>query len=243
MFDKVNLEKALHSVRKEREDNLGQSLALSGFKAMFEADWERESEIRQTIQKGSIDHNLLDGSKLPESRKFELEDVKKLCVKYRLRFLSTKHFNKEIPAEAISAIKGVEDRVGAKITSLSIAAPAAMFNLTDVNTDPLLFAPLEDGRFYLIHKWGGDLSWFRSLIYWPMAKLSNLMITIFSISLIFSAVLPTSFFSNQELAYFNFYRVAFLIWNVAFMSGMISYFWFATNRKFSVNAWNSKHFN
>lgn len=42
-----------------------------------------------------------------------------------------------------------------------IAAPATSFKLQDRPIDPLLFCELGDGQFYLVHKWGNDLSVFR----------------------------------------------------------------------------------
>jgi len=243
MFDQVNLEKALHGIRKERLNTSEQDVVLSEVKSLFEADWEKEQNIYSTLTAGAIDAHLPEGHRLDESRIFAIEDIKKLCIKYRLRFLSTKHFEKPFPQEAIQAIKQTEKLSEESITAFMIAAPASMFKLSDVNKDPLLFAPLADGRFYLIHQWGGDMSAMRSVLYWPLAKLSNLLITVVLFSFLLSAVLPTAWLSPFTTSYFNFYRVAFFVWNIAFFSGMISYFWFATHQKFSVHAWNSKYFN
>lgn len=43
-----------------------------------------------------------------------------------------------------------------------IAAPSESFELQDRPVDPLLFCRLDDNNFYLVHKWGNDLSVFRS---------------------------------------------------------------------------------
>jgi hypothetical protein len=244
MFGSVNIESALKSIRTERlkKSNTEDSV-LKGFKQLFEAEWEKENDITKRLALGVSDVTLLNGSGLPEHRKYGLRDIEKLCVKYRLRFLSTKHFKNEIPREAVAAVKQVEKTSGQTIKAFMIAAPAPMFNLTDANKDPLLFAPLEDGRFYLVHQWGKDLSPLRSILFWPLAQLSNLLITILALSLVLSAILPTGMFTKLELGYFNFYRIAFLAWNVAFLSGVVSYFWFVTHQKFSAQAWRNKFFN
>lgn len=44
-----------------------------------------------------------------------------------------------------------------------IAAPATSFELQDRPIDPLLFCELGDGQFYLVHKWGNDLSVWRRM--------------------------------------------------------------------------------
>jgi len=243
MFDKVNLEKALRGLRDESNAKVESEMVLSEFKSLFEADWEREQRIAKNISAGAVSDELLPSRNLAEDRIFELRDIKKLCLTYRLRFLSTRQFKNEIPGEALAEAKRAEEMAGSEIKAFMIAAPASAFKLQDANKDPLLFAPLEDGRFYLIHQWGGDISAFRKFVFKPLEKPLNLLITILAVSLVLSAILPTSAFTSAELGYINFYRVGFFGWNVAFLSGMVSYFWFATNQKFSVNAWNNKHFN
>jgi hypothetical protein len=243
MFEQVNLEKALRKVREERDAKLHQESTLEGFKSLFDAEWERDKRLQSTLGKGVTAADLLPAAHLDADRMYDLKDIRDLCLTYRLRFLSTKHFKKEFPREALERSKQTEAAAGQEIKAFMIAAPAPMFHLEDCNADPLLFAPLDNGKFYLIHKWGSDLSFFRKFIYWPFQKLGNLVLTIFAISLVLSAAIPTSAFSSFDLGYFNFYRVAFFVWNVAFMAGFTSYFWFATNQKFSVQAWNSKHFN
>jgi len=192
---------------------------------------------------GAVSDELLAPINLSEDRIYELKDIKKLCLTYRLRFLSTRYFKNDIPREALAEAKKIEEAVGSEIKAFMIAAPASAFKLQDANKDPLLFAPLDDGRFYLIHQWGKDISAFRKFVFKPLEKPFNLLMTILCVSLILSAILPTSVFTSADLGYINFYRLGFFAWNVAFLSGMVSYFWFATNQKFSVNAWNNKHFN
>jgi hypothetical protein len=242
MFNKVNLEDALYRAREERR-NAESEVVLEQFRDLFLADWEKERRIKNVIEKGCTSDELIDPYGLTEDRIFQLEHIKELAIKYRLRFLSTKHFKKDFPQEAISKIKEIENTAGQEVSALMILAPASMYKLQDANTDPLLFAPLADGRFYLIHQWGGDLSWYRAVLAWPLAKLPNLIATIAAISMLIALAMPVSIMSAESDRYFNFYRIAFFAWNILFISGFASYFWFATHQKFSVNAWNSKHFN
>lgn len=243
MFDRVNLEKALKDMREERKNNVEGEAVLSEFKSLFEADWEREQRVHDTVQAGAVSSDLLPAKNLEEERIFELEEIKKLCQTYRLRFLSTRYFKNEIPREGILRIKSTEERAGAEIKSFMIAAPASLFKLQDVNKDPLLFAPLSDGSFYLIHKWGGDVSALRRMMCSPLKTPAHLLATVIGLSVLLSAVVPTTMLAGADAAYFNFYRFAFLAWNIVFLSGMVSYFWFASNMKFSAHAWNDKHFN
>lgn len=240
MFEKIDLERELRKMSSEEKKN--QTQTLLGFKALFQTEWERENEISEVLSKGAVNSNLLSGKNLKEENIFELDDIKKLCIEYRLRFLSTRYFKPEFPIEAFREIKNVEEQTGEKISAFMIMAPSGMFKLEDANKDPLLFTPLEDGRFYLIHKWGSDLSPFRKAMAWPFKNLVNLVSSIFILSFAVAAVIPIDMLSNNN-DFFSFYRAAFAVWNVIFLSGMVSFFWFALHQKFSACAWNDSTFN
>lgn len=97
---------------------------------------------------------LLLKDKLSINKVYSEESIKQICIKYRLRFLDSKHFKAEYPYEALHQIKEFEQTHQVKIQHFKIIAPYDMFQLTDVNEDPLLFAQLSDNNFYLLHKWG-----------------------------------------------------------------------------------------
>jgi len=236
----VNLEEELKSLRsKERSQ---QESTLTSFKELFQADWEREQAILSKLQQGAQSAELLSPANLPSDRIFNLAEIKKLCVQYRLRFLSTKYFNKDYPQEALTKIKETETLAGQKIEAFAILAPSSMFKLEDANKDPLLFAPLNDGRFYLIHQWGGELNRARKIMSWPTKTLANLLITLTTLSVILAGIIPTNWLLPAG-DYFNFYRFGFVAFNMIFLTAIVSYFWLALNQKFSVEAWNSSTFN
>ena len=242
MFDKVNLEEELKTLRKR--ENAKSEAVLASFKHLFKAEWEYDQEILSRLNQGALNSNLIEPRKLDQSRIYSLKEIKRLCIEYRLRFLSTKYFKKNFPADALAEIKKTEEIAGDKIEAFAMIAPSAMFKLEDSNKDPLLFAPLSDGRFYLIHKWGSDLSSSRKILAWPSKTLVNLLISISVLSLFLAAIIPNEWLVNTENAsYFNFYRIAFVGFNAIFFSGVISYFWLVLNQKFSVEAWNSSTFN
>jgi hypothetical protein len=240
MFTKVNLKEALNEIR-ERDQREGERL-ISTVNDWFKADWEKDQEVLAAIKAGATSGELPEANGLCASRIFTYSQIRELCVNYRLRFLSTRHFKGEIPREAIAEVKKAEQVTQCSIDSFMIAAPAMLFTLSDSNSDPLLFIPLNDGTFYLAHQWGGDLAWYRRWLYWPVASLPNLVLTVVGVSILLAAFVPTHII-GRELSYFNFYRFAFLAWCVVFLSGMTSYFWFAMGSKFSTHAWRSRFFN
>jgi len=241
MFDKVNLEKALVTEREGKRKS-SSSQVLDQFKGLFRAEWENDTRILETISKGCISAELPSHEGLDEHRIFDLNSIRNLCIKYRLRFLSTKQFKGRIPRETFAEIKATEKIVGKRLDAFMVAAPASLFQLEDSNKDPLLFAPLQDGRFYLIHQWGKDLVWYRKLINWPLTSPLTLLTTIIGIGFLITSLIPTSLLSTNG-DFFNFMRIVALGWIVVFLLGIASYFWFTSHGKFSIHAWNSKTFN
>jgi len=241
MFEKVNLERALQYERNVKKDN-SENQILSQFKSLFEAEWEKDQRVLQTINKGATSSRLPSANQLSEERIFDRDSIKTLCIKYRLRFLSTKQFRGKIPPSAVSSIKDTERQVGQNLEAFMIAAPSKLFKLEDSNKDPLLFAPLEDGRFYLVDKWGDDLVWYRKIINWPLTSPLTLLTAVISFSVLVTALIPSSMLSSTG-EFFSFMRLVALGWNIIFLLGITSYLWFASHAKFSIHAWNSKTFN
>ena len=92
----------------------------------------------------------------PDTLNFET--IEKIAIKHRLRFLPTKFFKNQIPQEAIFKIKEIEKSNSTEIKKFFILAPSSAFDLEDCNKDPLLFIPLKNNQYYMVHKWGSDLS-------------------------------------------------------------------------------------
>lgn len=70
---------------------------------------------------------------------FSLDDIKSLCIDYRLRFLDYSYFKNSIATEAIDKIKNLEEEYDIKFKEFKIVAPAKVFRLK--NTDDPLFLP------------------------------------------------------------------------------------------------------
>jgi hypothetical protein len=127
-----------------------------------------------------------------EQNSYSLEDIEKVCVKYRLRFLDSGYFKPGFPPEAIQKISSFENKYQVKIPGFKIIAPSGVFDLQDINQDPLLFAPLGNDRFYLVHKWGCDLAWYRGLMSWPLKNFKNFFLTLVIAAAVIALSFPTS---------------------------------------------------
>ena len=174
---------------------------------------------------------------LDKNRIYHINQIKKVCIDYRLRFLDIKYFKNKIPAEASNQIEILEKVHNNSISDFKIMAPSKLFRLIRKD-DPLLFAPLGNGYFYLVHKWGNDLKPLRKILMWPLKNIKNLFITIFSLTLILTLITPQNLFTKNPspstfwlLYFFNLKAVMFVFFFYAISMG----------KNFSKFIWNNKY--
>jgi len=191
-----------------------------------------EGASRESLN--SFDPDLLDSGKI-----FHIEQIKKICIDYRLRFLDSKLFKGAIPEEAISKIRLLENEHRIELTGFKILAPSKMFKLKDKD-DPMLFAPIGNGYYYLIHKWGTDLHPLRRLLMWPFKNIVNLALFILLISYFLTLMIPGGLFSKSNsmgefaiLFFFMFKSIA----------AVVIFYGFAHGKNFSNAIWNSRYVN
>ncbi|NEN25582.1 hypothetical protein G3O08_18985 [Cryomorpha ignava] len=241
MFENINLKAELFKIRENKaQQEIDET--LEAFKDLFRADWEKENRINQNLSNGSKAYYFPNSTNLDSDKIFDISAIKRLCIKYRLRFLPTKYFKANFPIEAMRAIKDTEQEHHTEIKNFMIIAPSALFKLEDANKDPLLFVPLENNKFYLIHQWGNDLSWYRRFMAWPLKSFSKLVSSIVFLSILTASLIP-GFVISSSVNYFSFGRLLFAIWLMLSISAIVSFLWFTLNQKFSKDAWNSHTFN
>ena len=124
---------------------------------------------------------------------YTIEDIKNLCIKYRLRFLPSKLFKGNIDGEVLEKMQAFEDsdmfrtkihKEGSQNeTYYYIVAPSKSFELQKKPKDPLLFCYAGDGLWYLVCKWGNDLS-FTRLIYGTITKYLKFSLSIGILSIL-----------------------------------------------------------
>ena len=95
--------------------------------------------------------NQFDVDHLERDRIFHIDDIKKTCIDFRLRFLDSKYFKNTIPQAAFDEINHLNTLHNTRLGNYEIMAPSKLFKLENTD-DPLLFAPIGNGYYYLIHK-------------------------------------------------------------------------------------------
>ena len=181
--------------------------------------------------------NEFNLNKLKNENIFHINTIKSTCVDYRLRFLDIKYFKGEIPLEAIEKIKQMEIDHNKKLNSFKIMAPSIMFRLKKTD-DPLLFIPIGSNYFYLIHKWGNDLSPLRKIRMWPFRSITNLLLTLLFLSYFVTLITPISIFTKNPNS--SGFWILFLFMFKALVS-IVLFLGVALGKNFNPKIWNSKY--
>lgn len=191
-------------------------------------------------QKEEVVHNYFKLQKKDLKHVFHIDDIKKMCIDYRLRFLSTYYFKGDIPHEAISKIKDLERNHETSYKGFKIMAPSKLFKLSNAD-DPLLFIPINEKYYYLVHKWGSDLQWYRKGWAWCFKSFENLLVTCLVVSLLVTVLIPKGVFFPAQNP-----RVGFLLKFLFMFKSVVAiviYYAFSKGKNFNTEIWNSKYFN
>lgn len=154
-------------------------------------------------------------------------------------------YKEDLPYEVIAKTRQFEASHETHIESFKIMAPKRFFTLEDRYKDPLLFAPIGNGFYYLIAKWGNDLSWKRKLTALPKRNIITVLASLGIIATLISFCLPAAVFHFYGIEDFRIttYRVGLSIHLLIFFSMISIYVAFAFHLYPSNVDWDSKHFN
>lgn len=223
---------------RERDKNTSDTDILEQVARIFEEDQLRETNILQTLQGTAKDSlNNFDIDLLERDNIFHIKQIEKICVNYRLRFLDTKYFKGKYPKEALSQIKFLENKHSTTLGGFKIIAPSKMFVLEKAD-DPLLFAPMGNGYFYLIHKWGNDLHPLRKWLMWPYKSFENLIVGIILASLLATFLIPDGLFTKKQSMSQDIMVFFFMFKSIA---AVVLFYGFALGKNFNTAIWNSKY--
>ena len=186
-----------------------------------------------------VKENSFEYDKLESKRIYHINTIKNICIDYRLRFLDAKYFKGDIPTEAISQIKEIEKQHNTSLKGFKIMAPSKLFKLADKD-DPLLFAPIGNGYYYLIHKWGNDLHPLRKILAWPFKNIINLALVTMMVSFLITFLVPSGLFSKTDT---SAEFIMIFLFNFKMIGAIVIYYGFARGKNFNPAIWNSKYFN
>jgi len=236
LFKNTNIEEQLHKSKLQ----ISEEELINEVYDLLQKSSGNQKKIQKKLSGNTrtLENNfvldLLDTDKI-----FHIEQIKEICINYRLRFLDSKYFKGQIPAEAIDKIKELEQKHHIEIGGYKIIAPSKLFKLADKD-DPLLFAPLGNGYFYLIHKWGNDLHPLRRILVWPFKNVVNLSILVLLISFLTTLLVPNGLFSKNN-SQMEFLIIFFFMFKS--IAAVVIFYGFAMGKNFNPAIWNSRYFN
>jgi hypothetical protein len=234
---RTNIEERL---RRQRNKEISNVDLLEAVKSILQADDDKDAVVLKNLSTANdITSNDLDIDLLETDNIYHIDHIKEICIDYRLRFLDSKYFKGELPYEAISKIKQLEKQHQTELKGFKIIAPSKLFKLENAD-DPLLFAPIGNGYYYLIHKWGNDLNPFRKLLMLPFKNFENLVILTLIVSFLATLVVPNGLFSNKMGAA-EFWMIFFFMFKS--VAAVVIYYGFAAGKNFNNAIWDSKYFN
>ena len=237
LFHKTNIEEKL-SILKEK--TISEKEVLDQVYEILKRESQKEEHITKRLKdsKNSTTNTFIF-DELESHRIFHISQIQKICIDYRLRFLDSRYFKGKIPQKAISEVKRLEKIHRTEIKGFKIMAPSKLFKLEDKD-DPLLFAPIGNEYYYLIHKWGNDLHPLRKLLVWPFKSIVNLALTTLVISYFATLLVPNGLFSKSNTSA-EFWMIFFFMFKS--IGAVVIFYGFALGKNFNPAIWNSKYFN
>ncbi|TYP70386.1 hypothetical protein BD809_11350 [Aquimarina intermedia] len=237
MVPRTNLEKQLTKIRDKQytSHDWKSQVAL-----LFDQETIKTEKIVEKLTTvSSSSENNFDFEVLETSKIYHLDQIRKICIDYRLRFLDAKFFKGTIPYEAVTIIKDLEKTHNTSLNGFKIVAPSKLFKLENAD-DPLLFAPIGNDYFYLIHKWGKDLHPLRKFFMWFFKSFENLLFLTFLVSVLCTFMVPDGLFSKQQNTSTTIMVFLFVFKSIA---AVVLFYGFALGKNFNTAIWNSKYFN
>jgi hypothetical protein len=219
LLPRTNIEKALSKTREltqeAHESNLDLLIKSLDIKSL-----------------NAFDFDLLAADKI-----YHIDQIKKVSIDYRLRFLDLKYFKNKLPQEALEKIQELETAHDTQMGSFKIMAPSALFRLEKTD-DPLLFVPLGRDYYYLVHKWGNDLHPLRKVLMWPFKNVWNLLLAVFAFSWILTELTPMGLFTRTPDSS-SYWMLLFFMFKA--LASVVLYFGFALGKNFNPAIWNSRY--
>lgn len=111
LLPRTNIEDALSKSRKLTQD-VSQSSLEDIFRSLHITTFN------------TFDFDLLTADKI-----YHIDQIKKVSIDYRLRFLDLKYFKNKLPQEALDKIQSLEKEHDTQLGSFKIMAPSALFRL------------------------------------------------------------------------------------------------------------------
>ena len=235
MADKT-LQQALENERKElsQQDVLLQDAQRILFKSRLS-----DKNILDNLKFYNSSFEFLDDDEIEKQKTFTLAQIKNLCKKLHLRFLSSQSYSGEIPYEAILKIKDLNTAYRKDLKHFKIVSTKDFFTSPQSDATAMLFVQTLYGNYYLLHSWGKPLSKWRSVKFFAMRNFESLFVCLFLFTMAESLLMPTRLLTTDTKAgYFSLYRMACIFHLLIFNAAFTVFGLFSSRLNFSESSWD-----
>lgn len=226
--------KDLESLRNKRKE---EDLLLLEIKNILHKSFRKNYTFEFSLN----ENQLLNDEEIPQENIYTLQEIEKICVLYRLKFLDASHFKNPIPSVAEVKIEYLNDTYNKNISGLKIASYYGCFNQYNYPQNfGILFAPTINGHYYLIHRWGEPISKKRKWQYFPLRTFETLALSVILFTLIVDLILPTHLITLDRTAtYWCGYRIGVFFHLLIFFGGLTMFVVISFFKNVSKNIWDS----
>lgn len=153
MFSSVTIYKELNATR--RHTRTQEDVLLDEVKSILNADLIREEKVLAHLKHYFKTFELITEAEANKQLIFSEDEIKQVCIKYRLRFLDSRFYKEDYPYEAILKITDINKQYRKDLRHFKILAAETAFTKKDKNANCVLFALTNNGNYFLVHEWGG----------------------------------------------------------------------------------------
>jgi hypothetical protein len=239
MFSGIDVIDALARTRarsRRAEDEL-----VSEARRILHNDLFTDKKILSNLREYRDTFDVLDEENLDPSMVFTLAEIKEVAVNYRMKFLDSQLYRQDMPYAALMKIKQLNREHRKELRGFKLLSCPQSFRQGGCDKASLLFARTSYGNYYLLLRWGKKIEASRSLLYWPLRRFENLLMTVLTFTLCLTLSLPTWLITlDAKAEYWSGYRAAAFFHLLIFNLGFTAYITFAFSRNFSSSVWNRK---
>lgn len=142
----------------------GQESLLQEVHSILEEE-QKKDDILLAVVRTSQTHRENHLTGMDPARIFDVEDIRRTCIRYRLRFYPAVSSRQRSPPQALLASCATRRPWPPRPWAASRSwHPLACSNWKIAKQrDPILFVPVGGGRYYLVHQWGHEIGPVRAL--------------------------------------------------------------------------------
>lgn len=227
-------------LKRKIKHSKAENIVIDEVYKILNKDLFHEKKVLSNLQLYNRSFEMVNEEDVDVLDVFDEAGIKEIAIAYRLRFIDSQFYKKEIPYEAILKVKDLNARFRKDLKGFKLLAPIESFRANEKDRELLLFAPTNHGNYYLIHKWGESLNKNRKYYFWHMRQFETLICTVFLISAIIAFSLPTRLIWLPEHSpWWGMYRLGALMHIFIFNMGFTAYLTFAFSNNLSSSSWNS----